>query len=285
MKYGYYPGCCLKSTCRDFDTSIRSVFRALEIDFEEIKNWLCCGSSAVHVASRYLAVALALDTPAKAQKQGLDEILVPCAACYARFKHALHEIGNDQGLRHEAEETLKHKFTDKLKVIQPLELFGTEELVKRVSGARKRDLSSLKVVCYYGCNTRVPDHLDDVENPQCMERVMRAAGVQVLDWGFRTDCCGANLSITRTDIAHKLSHDILEGAREAGAEAIVVACPFCHMNLDARQVEIEERYGTKYDLPVYYYSQVLGEALGTPEKELMLRLHFVHPRKVMEKAG
>jgi len=285
MKYGYYPGCCLNTTCKDFDTSIRSVFRALDIDFEEIRNWVCCGSSAVHIASRYLAVALALDTLAKAQKQGRDEILVPCVACYARFKQALNEIGKDQGLRHEVEETLKHKFTDKLKVTQPLDLFGTEVFLKRISEARKRDLSSLKVVCYYGCGTRVPNHSEDVENPQCMERLMRAAGVQVLDWGLRTDCCGGNLSLTRTDIAYKLCRDILEGAKEAGAEAIVVACPFCDMNLDARQVEIGDRYGTRYELPVYYYSQLIGAALGNPEKELMLPLHFVNPRKVMEKAG
>jgi len=286
MKYGYYPGCCLNSTCKDFDISMRSVFRQLQVDIEEVRNWVCCGSSAVHVASRYLSAALPLDSLAKAQKQGLDEVLVPCAACYARFKMALHDINGDSGLRREAEQALKHHFTDQLKVIHPLELFDTDEMRKRIVKSRKRDLSSLKVVCYYGCYlSRIPDHFENAEFPQSMDRLVEATGAQVIDWGYRTDCCGGSLSITRTDIAHKLSHDVLESAKEAGAEAIVVACPFCHMNLDARQGEIEARFETNYGIPVYYYSQIMAAALGAPEKELMLQLHFVKPHTVMQKAG
>lgn len=286
MKYGYYPGCCLKSTCKDFDTSIRAVFRGLNIETEEIKRWICCGSSAVHVASRYLAVALPLDNLAKAQKQGLDEVLVPCAACYARFKFALHDINKDRGLRREVEEALKHNFTERLRIVHPLELFSTDEMIARIIATRKRDLSSLKVVCYYGCFlSRLPDHFEDVEYPQSMDRAMQAAGAKVLDWGYRTDCCGGNFSITRADIAHNLSRKILEGAKEVGAEAIIVACPFCHMNLDARQGEIEAEVGTKYDMPVYYFSQILAATLGAQEKDLMLHMHFVNPKKVIEKAG
>jgi heterodisulfide reductase subunit B2 len=286
MKYGYYPGCCLNSTCRDFDISIRAVFRALDIDIEEIKRWVCCGSSAVHVASRYLSVVLSMDNLAKAQKQGLDDVLVPCAACYARFKFALHDIGADNGLRREVEQTLKHCFTEKLRVIHPLELMAQDDVMHQIETSRKRDLSSLKVVCYYGCYlSRPPDHFDDAEYPQAMDRIMKAAGTEVLDWGYRTDCCGGNFSVTRTDIALNLSRAILDGAKEAGADAIVVTCPFCHMNLDARQGEIEEKYGTSYNLPIYYYSQIIAAALGTPDKDLMLHMHFVHSQKLIQKAG
>ncbi len=286
MTYAYYPGCCLNTTCKDFDTSMRVTLRALDIEVEDIKRWICCGSSAVHVASRYLAVALPMDNLAKAERQGFEDVMVPCAACYARFKFAMRDVQQDSGLRHEVEEALKHRFNEKLRIVHPLELFQTEEMVRRITAARKRDLSALKVVCYYGCFlSRIPDHFDDVERPRSMDIAMQAAGVQVLDWPRRTDCCGGNFSLTRTDIAHKLSHDILDSAREAGAEAIVVACPFCHMNLDARQNEVEIKYSTSYGIPVYYYSQILAAALGAPERDLMLQLHFVNPKKVIEKAG
>ena len=286
MKYGYYSGCCLNSTCKDFDVSIRSVFRVLGVEVEEIKNWVCCGSSAVHVAPRYLSVALPLDSMAKAQKQGLDEVLVPCAACYARFKTGLHDINADGGLKREVEQALKHTFTDKLRIISPLELLSAAETVDKIRKSRKTDLSGLKVVCYYGCYlSRVPDHFEDTEFPQSMDRLMDAAGAQLVDWGSRTDCCGGSLSVTRTDIARKLSNDILSAAKKAGAEAVVVSCPFCHMNLDARQGDIEAAYGIKYDMPVYYFSQVIGAALGAPEKDLMLNMHFVNPKRVVEKAG
>lgn len=286
MIYGYYPGCCLNTTCKDFDTSMRAVLRALKMEIQEIKRWSCCGSSAIHIASRQMAVSLPLANMAKAEQQGLENVLVPCAACFARFKFAWHEIEADPELRREVEQTLKHKFTDKLKILHPLDFFSTAETMKRIESARKRDLSKLKVVCYYGCFlSRPPDHFDDPEYPQSMDKAIRAAGATVLDWGYRTDCCGGSFSLTRTDIALKLTRDILDGAKEVGADAIVVTCPFCHMNMDARQTEIEAKYNTKYGMPVYYYSQLIAAALGAPVKELMLQLHFVHPQMVMEKAG
>ncbi|MGD0795217.1 MAG: CoB--CoM heterodisulfide reductase iron-sulfur subunit B family protein [Dehalococcoidales bacterium] len=286
MIYGYYPGCCLNTTCKDFDTSLRSVLKALDMPIRQVKRWSCCGSSAVHIASRQMAASLAMTNLAKAEEQGFEQMLVPCAYCYARFKFAMHEMDKDPELRQNVEDTLKHKFTGRVKIIHPLEFFATEEIMKRVSSSRKRDLSSLKVVCYYGCFlSRPPDHFENAEFPQTMDRTVKAAGATVLDWGYRTDCCGGNFSLTRTDIALKLTKDILDGAKQAGADAIVVTCPFCHMNMDARQSEIEAKYSTKYGLPVYYYSQVLAAALGAPEKELMLRMHFVHPQRMLEKAG
>lgn len=285
MIYGYYPGCCLRSTCKDFDTSMRAVLGALGIELEEVKRWTCCGSSSTHAASRRLAVALPLRNLAKAEEQGFEEVFVPCAACFARFKFAWHEIQGDAKLRREMEDVLRHRFTDRLKIVHPLELFNADDMLKRIASSRKRDISALKVVCYYGCLlSRPPDHFDDAEYPQTMDRALRAAGASVLDWGCRTDCCGASLSLTRTDIVLKLSHDILEGAKEAGADAIAVTCPFCHLNLDARQSAIEKEYGTKYEMPIYFYSQIMAVALGLPEKKLMLHMHFVHPRALLEKA-
>lgn len=286
MTYGYYPGCCLNTTCKDFDISTRAVLRTLGMEFKEIKHWSCCGSSAVHVASRQMTAAMPLANLVKAEKQGFKDVLIPCAACFVRFKSAWHEIQKDPKLHEEVEQVLDHKFTDPIIMTHPLELFSRDDILKKIAASRKRDLSSLKVVCYYGCYlSRIPDHFDDVEYPQTMDRAIRAAGATVLDWGYRTDCCGGSHSLTMTDIVLKLSHDILEGAKEVGADAIVVTCPFCHMNLDARQSEIEAKYGTKYGLPIYYYSQVIAAGLGAPEKELMLQLHFVHPQMIMEKAG
>ena len=286
MKYGYYPGCCLNSTCKDFDVSIRAVFRLLSIEVEEVKNWVCCGSSAVHVAPRYLSVALPMDSLAKAQKQGLDEVLVPCAACYARFKTALHDTEADRGLKREVEQALRHTFSDRLRILNPLELLSGNDIPQQICKSRKVDLSGMKVVCYYGCYlSRVPDHFEDAEVPQSMDRLVEAAGATVLDWGSRTDCCGGSLSVTRTDISRKLSNDILGAAKKAGAEAVVVSCPFCHMNLDARQGDIEAAFGVQYDMPVYYFSQVVGAALGASERDLMLNMHFVNPKKVLEKVG
>jgi heterodisulfide reductase subunit B len=115
-----------------------------------------------------------------------------------------------------------------------------------------------------------------------MDRVMSALGAQVLDWGYKTDCCGGSFALTKTDIVLKLSHEILAGAKEVGAQAIVVACPLCQINLDSRQREVEKEYGESYNLPILYFTQLMGVAFGLSVEELMLDKHFVDSSKVLE---
>lgn len=287
MKYGYFPGCSLHSTSREYDASLRAICKQLGVELAEIENWICCGSSAIHAAPRRLAMALPLTNLAAAQMQGLREVIVPCAACFARFKSAQHEMKQHPESRLEMEDVVGHAISDNTKVLHPLELFG-DGLLGELSRLGKDALSGLKVVCYYGCLlTRPPKvtHFDDVENPQSMDRVMRALGANVLDWGYKTDCCGGSFALTKTDIVIKLSHEILEGAKEVGAQAIVVACPLCQVNLDTRQREVEEEYGAVYNLPIFYFTQLIGVAFKLPAEELMLDKHFVDGRDVLAKVG
>jgi len=286
MRYAYYPGCSLHSTGREYDVSLRAVCQRLGIELVEIKKWVCCGSSATHAASRRLALALPLKNVAEAEKQGLKEMMVPCAACFSRFKFAWHEMERHPELRPELEDIVEHRFGDGAKILHPLEVFAADEVLGQLPSLLKGKLSGLKVVCYYGCLLTRPPKVtgfDEYEQPQSMDRLLRALGASVLDWDYRTDCCGTSLNLTRTDIVRRLSHEILEGAREVGAEAIVVACSLCHLNLDSRQGEIEEEYGTRYNLPIYYFTELLAVALGVPSRELMLERHFVDARRVLEK--
>ena len=284
MNYGYFPGCSLLSTAREYDTSLRVVCNKLCVGLREIKDWICCGSSAIHVAPRRLAMALPLKNLAEAQQQGLEEVLAPCAACFGRLKSAQYEMNQHPELRLELEDIIGHTFSNSIKVLHPLEIFGNG-LFGKISQLRKNTLSTLKVVCYYGCLlTRPPKvtHFDDSEDPQSMDRVMSALGAQVLDWGYKTDCCGGSFALTKTDIVLKLSHEILAGAKEVGAQAIVVACPLCQINLDSRQREVEKEYGESYNLPILYFTQLMGVAFGLSVEELMLDKHFVDSSKVLE---
>jgi len=288
MRYAYYPGCSLHASAREYDTSLRAVCRSLNVELEEVKDWVCCGAPAAHAGSRRLAAALSLQNLAQVERQGLKEVLVPCAACFSRFKFAQHDMEEKPGLLGEMEGILEHEFQGGVKVLHPLELLAGDPLLTQLVSLGKGKLSGLKIVCYYGCLLTRPPKVtgfDNGEYPQSMDRLLRALGASVLDWGCRTDCCGASFALTRTDIVLKLSHDILEGAKEVGAQAIAVACPLCQLNLDSRQGEIEKEYNTRYNLPVYYFTQLLGLALGVPSRELMLERHFVDARRALEKVG
>lgn len=286
MRYAYYPGCSLHSTAKEYDHSFRAVCSRLGIELVEIKNWFCCGSTPAHSVSRLLGSALPLGNLATMQKRGFQEVVVPCASCFSRFKTALHNVENEPGLREEIEQVIEGNWSDDIKVYHPLQIFSEESQLGKISGLVKRELAGLKVVCYYGCLlTRPPKvaQFDTCEYPESMDRVLRALGIATLDWSYKTDCCGAAFALTRTDIVLKLSHEILEGAKSVGADAIAVACPLCHANLDTRQEEIEKDYGADYKLPIFYFTELMGISFGLSSKELLLGKHLVGAEKILSR--
>jgi len=285
MRYAYYPGCSLHSTAKEYDHSLRAVCSKLGIELVEIKNWFCCGSTPAHSVSRLLASALPLGNLAIMQRMDLGEVVVPCPSCFSRFKSALYNVGNEPGLREEIEQVIKGNWSDDIKIYHPLEIFSEESQLGKISSLVKRELADLKVVCYYGCLlTRPPKvaQFDICEYPESMDRILRALGIATLDWSYKTDCCGASFALTRTDIVLKLSHEILEEAKSVGADAIVVACPLCHTNLDTRQEEIEKAYGADYKLPILYFTQLMGISFGLSPRELLLEKHFISAGSKLE---
>ena len=142
--------------------------------------------------------------------------------------------------------------------------------LEKVTEAKQRDLD-LKVACYYGCLLNRPPkvtELDDPEDPRFMDDLLRAAGMETVDWPYKTECCGATFSLTRTEIVLRLCADILQMAAEAEVDCISVACPLCHANLDMRQSDIKKKLGLDYQIPVFYFTQLLGMALGLEKSDL-----------------
>jgi len=278
MKYAYYPGCSLHSTAKEYDRSLRAVCEKVGIELQQVKNWICCGSTPAHTTSKLLSLALPLKNLAEIEKSGFKEVIVPCAACFSRFKIAQHEIDTKPQLAAEVEGIIEHKFRDGVRVYHPLDILSNSAGLGTLTELVKNDLSGLKVVCYYGCLLTRPPKVtgfDVCEYPQSMDKILQAVGVSTLDWSYKTDCCGASFALTRTDIVLKLGRDILEGAKSVGADAIAVACPMCQANLDTRQEEIEKKYQVTYHLPILYFTQLMGLAFDVPAEKLLLKRHLV----------
>jgi heterodisulfide reductase subunit B len=139
-----------------------------------------------------------------------------------------------------------------------------------------KPLAGLKVACYYGCLlTRPPDVTGEehYEYPSNMDQLMNGLGAEAVDWGYKTDCCGGSLSLSTLDIALDLSHKILKNAIDVGADLIVTACPLCHANLDLRQKQINEQFGGEFDIPIVYFTQLMGVAYGLDAKTLGMNKH------------
>lgn len=280
----YYPGCSLHSTGSEFNTSTEAVCEALGLDLIEPRGWVCCGSSAAHRLDPDAALRLPLTNLAIVEQSGFEEVTMPCAACFNRHKAAQHEIEHDGQRRAQMDAALGYDYQDTVLVSTLIDTLHRHVGVEGVAEKVTRPLSDLRVVCYYGCLlTRPPEITRAVhpEHPTNMDELLDAAGAQVVDWSYKTVCCGAAHSLTRPDIVLKLSGSIIEHAREVGADAIAVACPLCHTNLDARQFQMK----LDEPMPVLYFTQLLALALGLPEKAAALNKNLVDPRPLLRERG
>ena len=293
MKYAYYPGCSGHGTSVEYEVSTRAVCNALNMDLVEIEDWNCCGSTPAHSVSHELSGALAARNLMQAAKTGADCVISPCPSCSSNLKMARYRMQNP-AFKAGVDELLDAPtpanaeggadLMETYSVLQAIvEHVGVENVASRVT----YPLEGLKVVTYYGCLLSRPAQVakfDDPENPVSLDNIMKALGAEVLPFALKTECCGAAMGIPDVNIPGSLSGRILDTARAVGAEAVITACPLCHMNLDLRQRQAA-RISKKdfFGLPVFYYTQMIALAFGLPEKVMRLDKLAVNPYPLLDK--
>lgn len=282
MKIGYYPGCSLEGSSKEYSDSLFAVAKKCGVVLEVINDWNCCGASAAHNLNHDLALSLPARTLALAGQQGLNQIVVPCAACYSRLAGTQNEISNNVAVKTKIEGFIDLKLNAEVKILTVFEFL--QKYIFPAADEHIVNKLDQKMACYYGCLYTRPKEIaavHQIENPMEMDDVMAKAGATPIDWAFKTECCGAGLSVSRTDIVAKLSGKIIEDAADRGAESIVVACPMCQMNLDMRRPEIKKQLKREIDIPVLFITQALGLSMGIPANELGLNKHYVPTDKVV----
>ena len=276
MKIGLYPGCSFEGSAREYAESLHAIAPALGLELEEVIGWNCCGASSAHSLDHSLALALPAKILAQAEQQKLEELVVPCAACYSRLASAKTDLAADEHMRETIADIIKMPYAGTTVVRNILEILN-RVLTPETAKSFPKTFSH-KVVCYYGCLLVRPKSVVNhaqMEDPMEMDDILKRIGATPLEWGMKTECCGASFSITRTDIVGTLGGNILIDAAERGAEAIIVACPMCHSNLDMRRKDIERATGKRFNIPVLYVTQAIGIALGREPDALGLQRHFV----------
>ncbi len=273
---GFYPGCSLEGTAREYNESIFSLAKLFDIKMVQVPDWNCCGATAAHNINKMLSLSLPARILAQAEKAGMKELIVPCAACYNRLMVVQHELFKDPDIKSEVENIMGMKLTSPIKIKNVIE-FIQDYILPDLPGKMTSPFGK-KVACYYGCLLVRPHDVlkfDRVEDPQSMDEVMSAVGAEPIDWPFKTECCGAGFSMSRTDIVARLSGKIVKEARDREAAAIIVACPMCHSNLDMRRNVIDKLLGYKSEIPVIYITQAIGMACGLSPKETGTQRHLV----------
>jgi heterodisulfide reductase subunit B len=280
MKYAFYPGCSQEGMEEQYGKSTEAVCHELGIELEEIPDWTCCGASAAHFFSDELAHALPGRNLAVAEKTGNDVACV-CAACYLRLRHTMHEVRQSPEFKEHLEKLIGMPYEARNDVKHLLDILVNDLGLEAVEKKVKKPLKGLKVVCFYGCYLMRPADIvafDDPENPTIMDRLVEILGAEDLDWSSKIDCCGASMTMTRADIVESLVGNIAQSAKDVGAEAIVVACPMCSMNLEAKQ-------SGSGKVPVVYFTELMALALGLSDAKGWINKHIVSASKALSAHG
>jgi heterodisulfide reductase subunit B len=286
MNIAYYPGCSAHGSSKDYELSTQAVCKALGLTLVDIPDWNCCGSTPASAVNAELSAALSARNLDIAARQAVELLLTPCPSCLANLRLAAARM-QDAKFRKRVDELLDNPsattFPRVLSVMQGIaETVEMDSIRERV----RSSLKGLKMAAYYGClMSRPPELMDfgDPENPMLMESLLEACGAEMVDFPLKTACCGASFGIPERSMTARNSARILELASRLGVDAIVVACPLCQMNLDLRQKQAEKTRQSHFDIPVLYYTQVMGLAFDLPKDTLGLDKLCVSANPLIEK--
>lgn len=283
--YSYYPGCSLHSTGLEYNQSVLAVFRHLGLELLELDGWNCCGASSAHAMDPFLALALPARNLVLAQAAEHD-LAVPCAACFNRIKSVQHRFAIDPDCRQQVLEAIGTPDFPTVPVRHILEILYEDVGAQGIAAQVRRPLRGLKVAAYYGCLlVRPPEvtQFDDPDHPHVMPDLLQAAGAGLVDWSEMTECCGGSLSLSRSDIVYRLVGLLASRAQEAGAQALVTACPLCQVNIEMRQHKNTK--ASAPNMPVFYFTELLGLAFGLPEAKKWWAKHLIDPRPLLDSLG
>jgi len=288
MKYAFYLGCTAPVRALNYELSARNVAKRLGIEMVDIDGFGCCGFpvKSVHLEAALLMSARNL---ALAEEQGLD-ICALCSSCTGTLAEANRLLCKDEELRARVNEqinaTTGRQYHGTIRVRHFARVLYEEIGLERLRELVSVSLSGLRLAAHYGCHYLKPaeahDHFDDPDNPRSLDDLITALGATSVPYEGRDQCCGGGILGADEQTALALPHLKLERAVAAGADAMVVICPFCNIMYEFQQRRIEKTYEARYNLPVLFYPQILGLALGLTADEVGLPMNRVKSRKLAE---
>jgi heterodisulfide reductase subunit B len=254
----------------------------------ELEDWNCCGSTPYGSLSELEAVCVAARDLALAERTGLD-LVTPCSACYTTLSKANSHLKQYPDLKAKVDEALAAaglKYEGKVKVRHLAEVLIKDIGIKSIESKVVSPLHGLRVAAYYGCQLLRPElEFDDPERPHLLEQLIISLGAEAAPFPLRSRCCGGSLIIPEMNTSLSLIRQLLENAASNGAQLLITPCPLCQTNLDVYQGMVNRKFKTKYNLPILFFTQLIGLAFGIDYKALGLKKNVVSAEKVLASAG
>lgn len=288
-EYAFYPGCSSQpgASASNYLTSVNSMCKTLDIKLTEIPDWNCCGASIGYAEGGELPRhAMNARNLAMAERElPGQKVVATCAACWLSARETKERLDHNSTMRADTNEALKEaglEYQGKAEVMHMVEVliedFGYDELKKHVV----KPLDGIKFAGYVGCQTNRPFGIDgeSFENPVYLDKLVETMGGEAVAYDQKVTCCGGALAFSEPEKSQKQIKDIVESAYDHGAEMIVTPCPLCQANVEIYQGAVNKRYGTKFNIPVLYYSQLMTLAYGGSGKEAGLDGHLIKATKL-----
>jgi len=272
-KFAYYPGCVAEFSSKELNSTTKALAPLLDIDLQPMPAATCCGAGDVAEAKPNLYLTLNVRILSQAEEMGHD-IMTICNVCTLNLRRANKLVKEDPRLLEAVNEELvkagARPYEGTREVTHLLWYIATEEGLSLLERQGPKGLNGLRVAPYYGCQfSRPMGTFDDVQFPTTMDRLFETLGADVItEYDAKTDCCGGMMMLTKAEGALRLCHELLTAARQDDAQVIVAACPLCEMNLEAYQPKVNATFGTDFNIPVMYFTQLAGLALGVDPRKL-----------------
>ncbi len=293
MKYSYFPGCSLERNAAAYQNSTLAVAKPLGIELVEIDDWNCCGATeyiSLNLTAAYALVARNLAIASKTD--GLNQMVCPCSACYLNLNKVDHYLSEDDKLGHKVNTALAAGGlayeAGAVKVRHLLDVVVNDVGCESIAAKVTRPLLGLRVAPYYGCligRPRFNGGLDDPEYPTMLDDLMQALGAEVVDYPMKAHCCGGHMTQISEGTGFEMIRRLVKGAADYQADMIVTVCPMCQLNLDAFQGGMNRYFKTDYHVPILYFTQMIGMALGMDAPTLGIGAELVDARPALAKIG
>jgi len=299
-RYLFYPGCSMESSAKAYMESLNTILEPLELTFEEIDDWNCCGATeylGINLIPAYSLIArnLALAAKQKNNANGSGStrtVVAPCSACYLNLAKADYYMQERPSLGAKVNEALRAgglQYTPgTLDVRHLIDVLVYDVGVETIRSKVVRPLTGLRVAPYMGCMLPRPDYKhrwSDHEHPTELDDLLRALGADVIDYPLTTECCGGHMTQIGPETAFELIRRLIADADDRGAQMMATVCPMCQMNIDAYQNEMNHYFHTDYHMPILFFTQLMGLAFGRDPKELGIGVELVSSRNAMAHIG
>jgi len=290
MDISYYPGCTLKTSAINYEQTSLALLSLFDINPVELKDWVCCGATYSLTTDNLMYQLAPIRTLIRAKESGNKRLLTLCDMCFNTLKRSSQFIIEDEEKRKTINDFMDEEeteyFGDEIEIIHMLSLLkeiGYENILKM----KKKDPDGLKIAAYYGCMLLRPKDIaiDSSENPTLMEDIFTDTGCQIINYPYRTECCGSYQIVNRREIIIDRTKKIISSAVKHGAELLILSCPLCDYNLDAVQKDILKQDESFQTLPVLYFSQLLSLILGIDPGINDFSLHAIDPVPVLKRKG